>query len=47
MARRTETEYMTLATENRSWQVKCHCVDKGLELPNWQKVVQVKDFTDG
>jgi len=29
MARRTETEYMALATMNKSWQVKCHGVDKG------------------
>jgi hypothetical protein len=47
MARRTETEYMTLATTNKSWLVKCHGVDKGVDLRNWQKVMQVKDFTDG
>jgi len=29
MARRTKTEYMALATTNKSWQVKCQGVDKG------------------
>jgi hypothetical protein len=36
-----------LATTNKSWPVKCHGVDKGVDLPNWQKVKQVKDVTDG
>jgi hypothetical protein len=47
MARKMETEYMTLATTNKSWPVKCHSVDKGVDVPNWQKVKQVKDVTDG
>jgi hypothetical protein len=43
-----KTGEMTLATADKSWQVKCHGVDKSVDLPNWQEAVkQVKDVTDG